>query len=70
MLTGKYSARKWAAAIVTARATDTHTTPHHTTTVSPMQLTLTAQPYAVNCQLSSTALIIIDMQRDFIEPGG
>ena len=35
-----------------------------------MQLTLTAQPYAFNCQLSSTALIIIDMQRDFIEPGG
>ena len=35
-----------------------------------MQLPLTAQPYAFNCQLSNTALIIIDMQRDFIEPGG
>ena len=35
-----------------------------------MQLTLTAQPYAFSCKLGSTALIIIDMQRDFIEPGG
>lgn len=35
-----------------------------------MQLNLPAQPYDYCCDISSTALIIIDMQRDFIEPGG
>lgn len=35
-----------------------------------MQLNLPARPYDYCCDISSTALIIIDMQRDFIEPGG
>jgi nicotinamidase-related amidase len=34
-----------------------------------MQLTQ-AQPFPYNFELKSTALVIIDMQRDFIEPGG
>ena len=29
-----------------------------------------AQPFLYNFELKSTALVIIDMQRDFIEPGG
>jgi nicotinamidase-related amidase len=29
-----------------------------------------AQPFPYNFELKSTALVIIDMQRDFIEPGG
>lgn len=33
-------------------------------------LTLAAQPFDFSCDLASTALVIIDMQRDFIEPGG
>ena len=32
--------------------------------------TLAAQPFAFTFDLGSTALVIIDMQRDFIEPGG
>lgn len=40
------------------------------TTATPMQLNLSAQPYAFSCTLSSSALVIIDMQRDFIAPGG
>jgi nicotinamidase-related amidase len=32
--------------------------------------TLDAQPFAYEFDLKSTALIMIDMQRDFIEPGG
>lgn len=32
--------------------------------------TLDAQPFSFNFDLKSTALIMIDMQRDFIEPGG
>jgi len=35
-----------------------------------MQLNLLAQPYEFSCTLGSTALVIIDMQRDFIAPGG
>ena len=31
---------------------------------------LAAQPFDYCCDLASTALVIIDMQRDFIEPGG
>jgi nicotinamidase-related amidase len=31
---------------------------------------LTARPFAYSFELKSTALVIIDMQRDFIEPGG
>ena len=33
-------------------------------------LTLTAQPFDFCCDVATTALVIIDMQRDFIEPGG
>lgn len=33
-------------------------------------ITLAAQPFDFSCDLASTALVIIDMQRDFIEPGG
>jgi biuret amidohydrolase len=29
-----------------------------------------AQPFPYDCDLTHTALVIIDMQRDFIEPGG
>jgi len=29
-----------------------------------------AEPYAFPCEAFSTALIVIDMQRDFLEPGG
>lgn len=32
--------------------------------------TLSAEPYDYDFDLSSTALLIIDMQRDFVEPGG
>lgn len=32
--------------------------------------TLNAEPYDLDIDLSHTALIIIDMQRDFVEPGG
>ena len=31
---------------------------------------LQANPFAFEFELSRTALVIIDMQRDFIEPGG
>ncbi len=33
-------------------------------------LKLTAQPFDFSCDVATTALVIIDMQRDFIEPGG
>jgi nicotinamidase-related amidase len=33
-------------------------------------LTLQAQPFDFCCNVATTALVIIDMQRDFIEPGG
>ena len=36
----------------------------------PISLTLAAQPFDFCCDTTSTALVIIDMQRDFIEPGG
>lgn len=29
-----------------------------------------AEPYPFACELATTALVIIDMQRDFLEPGG
>ena len=35
-----------------------------------MTLIETARPFAFGFDLASTALLIIDMQRDFIEPGG
>src|SRR5579859_7188558 len=34
------------------------------------QLTVTAQPYPFTFHPERTALIVIDMQRDFVEPGG
>ncbi|HEX4880905.1 MAG TPA: isochorismatase family protein, partial [Porticoccaceae bacterium] len=33
-------------------------------------ITLAAEPYPLRIGLASTALILIDMQRDFLEPGG
>lgn len=33
-------------------------------------ITIPADPYPFECDLDSTALVIIDMQRDFVEPGG
>ena len=33
-------------------------------------ISLSAQPEAINLDLTRTALVIIDMQRDFLEPGG
>ena len=35
-----------------------------------MRATITAEPEAVALDLTRTALIIIDMQRDFVDPGG
>jgi biuret amidohydrolase len=32
--------------------------------------TVSAKPFDFTCQVATTALVIIDMQRDFIEPGG
>jgi nicotinamidase-related amidase len=44
------------------------------TTLAPILtsqlITLAAQPFDFSCDPASTALVIIDMQRDFIEPGG
>jgi biuret amidohydrolase len=33
-------------------------------------ITIPAQPYPFSLSLGATALVVIDMQRDFIEPGG
>lgn len=33
-------------------------------------VTIPARPFALDADLSSTALVVIDMQRDFLEPGG
>jgi nicotinamidase-related amidase len=35
-----------------------------------MIITIPADPYAFICDPTATALVIIDMQRDFLEPGG
>jgi len=35
-----------------------------------MMTQITAEPTPIGIDLSRTALIIIDMQRDFLEPGG
>jgi nicotinamidase-related amidase len=46
---------------------------HHATLPqipASQRLTLAAQPFDFCCDLATTALVIIDMQRDFIEPGG
>lgn len=32
--------------------------------------TIAAQPYSFNFEVARTALVVIDMQRDFVEPGG
>lgn len=37
---------------------------------SAEKIILDAQPYGLEVDLASTALIVIDMQRDFLEPGG
>jgi biuret amidohydrolase len=34
------------------------------------RITVSAKPFDFSCQLDTTALLIIDMQRDFMEPGG
>ena len=34
------------------------------------RMALAAQPFELVCDVASTALVIIDMQRDFVEPGG
>jgi nicotinamidase-related amidase len=39
-----------------------------TTGVPPMQLD--AEPFPIEAHLERTALVVIDMQRDFLEPGG
>ncbi len=38
--------------------------------MSANSLQISAQPYPFRCDLAHTALVIIDMQRDFLEPGG
>src|SRR3954447_9383356 len=35
-----------------------------------MTMLVAAQPGPFACTLESTALVVIDMQRDFLEPGG
>ena len=35
-----------------------------------MMITIRAQPYDFKLDPERTALVVIDMQRDFIEPGG
>jgi nicotinamidase-related amidase len=38
--------------------------------LEPPTASVPAQPYPFNFSLTETALVIIDMQRDFVEPGG
>ncbi|MDH3739859.1 MAG: cysteine hydrolase, partial [Alphaproteobacteria bacterium] len=38
--------------------------------MDPASNSFDAEPYALTFDPQSTALIIIDMQRDFLEPGG
>jgi nicotinamidase-related amidase len=45
-------------------------TPHTPNSPGSHRMTLAAEPFDFVCELNSTALVIIDMQRDFIEPGG
>ena len=35
-----------------------------------MQVRIEAEPYPIQIDVARTALVIIDMQRDFLEPGG
>jgi len=37
---------------------------------SPFSGTVAAEPTPIDLDWSATALLIIDMQRDFMEPGG
>jgi biuret amidohydrolase len=37
---------------------------------APDHIEIAAEPYAFACEPKHTALLIIDMQRDFLEPGG
>lgn len=39
-------------------------------TAAPRELRIAARPRAFTCRTDDTALLLIDMQRDFIEPGG
>jgi len=39
-------------------------------TVAAQNFFIEAQPYALEFDPAATALIVIDMQRDFVEPGG
>ena len=40
------------------------------TSIPRQPMTMTAQPFDYGFDVATTALVIIDMQRDFIEPGG
>jgi nicotinamidase-related amidase len=40
------------------------------TAAAPVMASLEAEPYAFTFEPARTALVIIDMQRDFLEPGG
>lgn len=37
---------------------------------SAVRITLQASPYAIDVDLARSAFVVIDMQRDFLEPGG
>jgi biuret amidohydrolase len=41
-----------------------------TSTPTSIVMTLAAQPFGFGFELATSALVIIDMQRDFLEPGG
>jgi nicotinamidase-related amidase len=43
---------------------------HSTMMNAPTLLKIDAQPFAFEFEVARTALVVIDMQRDFIEPGG
>lgn len=43
---------------------------HHRHTHQEKTVQIEAQPFTFTCPLEKTALVLIDMQRDFIEPGG
>src|ERR1700722_15877217 len=42
----------------------------HSTSEGPVSVTIDAEPAPVTIDISHAAIIIIDMQRDFLEPGG
>jgi biuret amidohydrolase len=42
----------------------------HSTSEAPVSVTIDAEPAPVTIDLKHAAIIIIDMQRDFLEPGG